>query len=181
MGSQAGSLVVIHKSRRPKNTVIPAWTAGIQSLRTVTCRLHKCLIQVSCQPLGSHPCDWIPAVHAGMTGFNHLCITTRAPAFSRSQAPAWECGLGSSSFPRQDKLELASDGFPSWSFTAIKLSRHTGMDRRYPDCRDAPKPAPSLEPGFRRSMPERRCFVNLMAVKLELGNQHNQSKLAVGR
>jgi len=45
------------------------------------------------------------------------------------------------------------------------------MDRRYPDCRDAPKPAPSLEPGFRRSMPERRCFVNLMAVTLERGNQ----------
>jgi len=82
---------------------------------TVTCRLHKCLIQLSCQPLGSHPCDWIPAVHAGMTGFNHLCITTRVPAFSRSQAPAWECGFGSSSFPRHDKLELASNGFPSWS------------------------------------------------------------------
>jgi len=47
---------------------------------TVTCRLHKCLIQVSCQPLGSHPCDWIPAVHAGMTGLLHLCITASAPA-----------------------------------------------------------------------------------------------------
>ncbi len=25
MGSQAGALIVIHKSRRPKNAVIPAW------------------------------------------------------------------------------------------------------------------------------------------------------------
>ncbi|MCX7114229.1 MAG: hypothetical protein NTX45_30000 [Proteobacteria bacterium] len=63
--------------------------------------------------------------------------------------------------------------FPRSSVTAIKLSRHTGMDRRYPDCRDAPNPAPSLEPGFRQSMPERRCFVNLMAVTLERGNQNN--------
>jgi len=58
--------------------------AGIQSLRTVTCRLHKCLIQVSCQPLGSHPYDWIPAVHAGMTGLLHLCITARAGAWERA-------------------------------------------------------------------------------------------------
>jgi len=30
---------------------------------------------------------------------------------------------------------------------------------------------PSMEPRFRRSLPERRAFLNLMAVKLELGNE----------
>ena len=39
--------------------------------------LCKCLIQGTHQPADSLPCDWIPAVHAGMTGFNYLCITTR--------------------------------------------------------------------------------------------------------
>ena len=43
--------------------------------------LCKCLIQDTHQPADSPPCDWIPAVHAGMTGFNHLCITTRAGAW----------------------------------------------------------------------------------------------------
>ena len=41
--------------------------------------LCKCFIQDTHQPADSPPCDWIPAVHAGMTGFNHLCITTSAP------------------------------------------------------------------------------------------------------
>ena len=40
--------------------------------------LCKRLIQGTHQPADSPPCDWIPAVHAGMTGFNYLCITTRA-------------------------------------------------------------------------------------------------------
>jgi len=35
---------------------------------TVSFRLHMSLIQATCQPKASHPCDWIPAVHAGMTG-----------------------------------------------------------------------------------------------------------------
>ncbi|MCX7111568.1 MAG: hypothetical protein NTX45_15865 [Proteobacteria bacterium] len=47
--------------------------------------LRKCLIQNMCQCADSHPCDWIPAVHAGMTAFLYLCITTRAPA--------WEPGI----------------------------------------------------------------------------------------
>ena len=48
--------------------------------------------------------------------------------------------------------------FPSSGFTAIKLSRHSGMDRRNPDCRDANNAMPSIEPRFRRSLPERRFF-----------------------
>jgi len=40
----------------------------------------------------------------------------------------------------------------------LQLSRHSGMDRRNPDCRDATKLYPSMEPRFRRSMPERRRF-----------------------
>jgi len=31
--------------------------------------LCKCLIQDTHQPADSPPCDWIPAVHAGMTGY----------------------------------------------------------------------------------------------------------------
>jgi len=60
------------------------------------------MIQSLCQSADSHPCDWIPAVHAGMTGFNHLRITMRAPA--------WECGFGSSCFPTHGKLELTGKG-----------------------------------------------------------------------
>ena len=112
MGSQAGDLVVIHKSRQTENAVIPA---GMQESSAMdgNSPLCKCLIQDTHQPADSPPCDWIPAVHAGMTGILHLCITARAPA--------WECDLGSSSFPRQDKLELENNGFPSWSFKAINL------------------------------------------------------------
>ncbi len=47
--------------------------------------LCKCLIQGAHQPADSPPCDWIPAVHAGMTGFNHLCITMRAGAWERAK------------------------------------------------------------------------------------------------
>ena len=36
--------------------------------------LCQCLVQVAHQPADSPPCDWIPTVHAGMTGFIHLCI-----------------------------------------------------------------------------------------------------------
>jgi len=45
--------------------------------------LCKCLIQDAHQPADSPPCDWIPAVHAGMTGFSHLCITTSAGAWEQ--------------------------------------------------------------------------------------------------
>ena len=37
--------------------------------------LCKWLIQAMQKSADSPPCDWIPAVHAGMTSFNHLCIT----------------------------------------------------------------------------------------------------------
>ena len=47
--------------------------------------LCKCLIQGIHRPADSPPCDWIPAVHAGMTGFNHLCITMSASAWE----PIW--------------------------------------------------------------------------------------------
>jgi len=47
--------------------------------------LCKCLIQATHQPADSPPCDWIPAVHAGMTGFDHLCITMSAGAWEPSQ------------------------------------------------------------------------------------------------
>ncbi len=48
--------------------------------------------------LGSHPCDWIPAVHAGMTGLLHLRITARAPLGNAVlEAPASRA-IGSLSF-----------------------------------------------------------------------------------
>jgi len=40
---------------------------------------------------------------------------------------------------------------------ALKLSRHTGRDCRYPDHRDV-KRWPSLASGFRQSLPERRVL-----------------------
>ena len=39
---------------------------------------------------------------------------------------------------------------------ALKLSRHTGRDCRYPDHRDVNR-LPSLASGFRQSLPERRA------------------------
>ena len=48
--------------------------------------LCRCLIQGINQPADSPSCDWIPAVHAGMTGFNPLCITTRAGAWEPAQS-----------------------------------------------------------------------------------------------
>ena len=47
--------------------------------------LCKWLIQAMHKSADSHPCDWIPAVHAGMTGCDHLCITTSAGAWERSK------------------------------------------------------------------------------------------------
>ncbi len=72
--SYVPAFIVIHKSRQAENAVIPA---GMQESSAMdgNSPLCKCLIQDTHQPADSPPCDWIPAVHAGMTGFNHLCIT----------------------------------------------------------------------------------------------------------
>ena len=85
MGSQAGALVVIHKSRQTGNAVIPA---GMQESGAMdgNSPLCQCLIQDTHQPADSPPCDWIPAVHAGMTGLLHLCITARAGAWGPRKA-----------------------------------------------------------------------------------------------
>ena len=69
--------------------------------------------------------------------------------------------------------------FPSSSFTAIKLSRHSGMVRRNPDCRDAnnlchPWSLGSGDPGRNDEF-----FLHLMAVKQELGNEQNLSAILV--
>jgi hypothetical protein len=83
-GSHAPALIVIHYSRRAENAVIPA---GMQESSAMdgNSPLCKCLIQGTRQPADSPPCDWIPAVHAGMTGFLHLCITMSAPAWEREK------------------------------------------------------------------------------------------------
>ncbi len=91
---------------------------------------------------------------------------------ARSQAPAWECGFGSSRFPRL-QAGACDIRFPSWSFTAIKLSRHSGMDRRNPDCRDANNLCHPWSLGSGDPCRNDEFFLNLMAVKLELGNQRN--------
>jgi len=79
-GSHAPASIVIHTSRRAKNAVIPA---GMQESSAMDGNLPLCkwLIQTMHKSADSHPCDWIPAVHAGMTGFDHLCITMSAPAW----------------------------------------------------------------------------------------------------
>ena len=58
----------------------PVIPAGMQESRAMegNSTLCKCLIQDAHQPADSPPCDWIPAVHAGMTGLQHLCITMSA-------------------------------------------------------------------------------------------------------
>ena len=83
---------------------------------------------------------------------------------------------------RTAKQELARKGFPSRSFTAIKLSRHTGMDCRYPEHRDVNLSRPPWHLGS--GIPRRNdgFFLNLMAVKLLLGNPYLASScLAVLR
>jgi hypothetical protein len=82
--SHAGALKVVDKSRQAKSAVIPA---GMQESSAMDGNLPlcKCLIQATGQPADSPPCDWIPAVHAGMTGFNHLCITVSAGAWEREK------------------------------------------------------------------------------------------------
>ncbi len=82
--SQAGDLIVIHKSSQSKNTVIPAGMLK-SSAMDGNSSLRKCLIYGMCQCAGSHPCDWIPAVHAGMTGFDYLRITMGARTWERVQ------------------------------------------------------------------------------------------------
>ncbi|MFZ4699932.1 MAG: hypothetical protein ACOYMG_07745, partial [Candidatus Methylumidiphilus sp.] len=56
----------------------------------------------------SPPCDWIPAVHAGMTGFNHLCITTRSGAWGSQTVclPTLELALPLPACDRQSKQAL---------------------------------------------------------------------------
>ena len=60
--------------------------------------------------------------------------------------------------------------FPSSSFTAIKLSRHSGMVRRNPDCRDANNLCHPWSLGSGDPCRNDEFFLNLMALKLQLGN-----------
>jgi len=64
--------------------------------------LRKFLSQGTHQPEDSPPCDWIPAVHAGMTNFDHLCITM--------SAPAWECSPDRSSGLKAELCSIGSHG-----------------------------------------------------------------------
>ena len=58
---------------------------------------------------------------------------------------------------------------PRLTGTAIKLSRHTGRDRRYPDCRDAPKPRHPWSLGSGGPCRNDEFFPDLMAVRLTGG------------
>jgi len=49
--------------------------------------------------------------HPGNRTFNQYSV---GRVYARSQAPAWECRLGSSSFQSREAGASAS-GFPSWS------------------------------------------------------------------
>ena len=80
---QLAVLPRLHKFRRAKNAVIPAGIAGLQKPWRANSSHSKCLILVICSPHFHIPVDWIPAIPAGMTGLQHLCIT--------ASAPAWEC------------------------------------------------------------------------------------------
>ena len=72
--SQTPALAVIHKFRRAKNAVIPAGIAGIQKPWRANSSMSKCLILVIFSPQFHIPVDWIPAIPAGMTGFQHKSV-----------------------------------------------------------------------------------------------------------
>ena len=61
--------------------------------------------------------------------------------------------------------------FPSSCFTAIKLSRHTGRDCRYPEHREVNLARPPWPLGSGIPYWNDGVFLNLMAVKLLLGNR----------
>ena len=64
--SQAERSPLYTSRAEPKNAVIPA---GMQESSAMDGNLPLCkwLIQAVHKSVASHPCDWIPAVHAGMT------------------------------------------------------------------------------------------------------------------
>ena len=74
-----------------KNAVIPAEPApvrdcrGMQESSAMDGNLPSCkwLIQRMHTSADSPPCDWIPAVHAGMTSLNTLCITMKTLTWER--------------------------------------------------------------------------------------------------
>ena len=74
---------------------------------------------------------------------NENCLTYRALATRTPKGFKHTPGLRANDTPGNILTEdLPRRGrrfrwFPSSCFTAIKLSRHSGMDRRNPDCRDA--------------------------------------------
>ena len=70
------------------------------------------------------------------------------------------------------KRVLPKTKFPNWSVTAIKISRHSGMDRGYPDCMEAPKPRRPWSLGSGDPCRNDEVFfLNLMPVKLEHGKE----------
>ena len=62
-----------------------------------------------CQPADSHPCGWIPAVHAEMTDFLYLIVP---------KLPAWERDLTD---PAVNKRRASMHRLPRRSVTDIKL------------------------------------------------------------
>ena len=76
--SHAPALDLIHKSDQARNVVIPAGIAGIQKPWRANSSISKCLILVISSPQFHLPVDWIPAIPAGMTCPQHLCITMSA-------------------------------------------------------------------------------------------------------
>ena len=63
-------------------------------------------------------------------------------------------------------------GIPTQSVTAIKLSRHSGMDRRNPDCRDANNLCHPWSLGSGDPCRNDEFFLNLMAVTQSVGTIH---------
>ena len=72
----------MNTTRVLEGSYAPAW----QPIPDAPCPHTAGAVQAAHQPADSPPCDWIPAVHAGMTGFNHLNITMSAGAWERSKS-----------------------------------------------------------------------------------------------
>ena len=73
--------------------------------------------------------------------------------------------------PRRASRWSVDGDIPTQSVTAIKLSRHSGMDRRNPDCGDATNPYHPWSLGSGDPCRNDALFLNLMAVTLCVGMQ----------
>jgi len=120
----------------------------------------------------SSTCTVVMLPSMAWIGSPHQCGSGFAPRFARPN-----------SSPTTSRHPCRNDGFPglaglvyydgNCSLTAIKLSRHTGMDCRYPEHREVNLVCPPWPLGSGIPCRNDGLFLNLMAVKLAPRNEKN--------